>query len=172
MRIGVAVPVAALIVVSAFAGSTSVAKAPEYTEVELTWTPDAQDIAPGGPVVIDTFVSEGHPFGRHIVSTRNPRSQVGTDSRSGKWSIALDTNAQGVVTSNCHGTFVIERVVISTTTTEQTVHYGGILKIKGCTNARKFRQLEPGKLGELTGETVCTISRCTGELDIDGHIKY
>jgi hypothetical protein len=173
-RIGAAVPVAAILLVSAFAGSTSVAKPPppEYTEVELTWTPDSQDIQPGSPVVIDTFVSEGHPFGRHIVSTRNPRSQVGTDTRAGKWSIALDVNGQGVVTSDCHGTFRIERVVLQTTTTEQTVKYGGVVKIKDCTNAKKFRRLEPGKLGELQGETTCTISRCTGDLDIDGHIKY
>jgi hypothetical protein len=168
------VPVAAILLLLAlFAGATSgaMSKGFEYHEVDLSWVPDAQDIDPG-PVVVDSFVSEGEPFGRHLVNTRTPRSQTGGAIRTGTWRINLDTNQGGEVTSSCGGTFRIERVVLDTTETEQRVKYGGVVKIKDCHNARKFRRLEPGKLGNLRGETTCTISRCRGSLDIEGHVGF
>jgi hypothetical protein len=138
-------------------------------DVDMFWTPDAQDLDPG-PIVVDSFVSEGPPFARSIATTYTPRSQTGGDMRSGRWEIYVGPGTD--TQSKCFGTFKLDRNVVRTEDDFQEVEYGGVLKIKGCRKAKEFKKLQPGKLGTLRGETICTLRRCKGTLEIEGDIRY
>lgn len=143
---------------------------PTKHDVNLLWKPDAQDIVRGKEIVLDTFDSFGPPFGRDKpVETRTPRSQIGTDERSGKWLVSL---TPGKDPGGCWGTFAIERNVIETTATQQTVQYGGTVRLKGCKGVKKFRNVLTGKLADLQGETICTADGCRGGLRISGTLRY
>src|SRR4051794_4694062 len=166
----VSIPLAVVLLTGAFASSIGAAKSAEVArhDVRLTWTPDNQDIVPG-PLVVDTFDSHGPPFGEKPVETRTPRSQIGQDTRSGKWRIFV---SPGSDPGRCVGTFDLDRDVLETTQTTQTVRYDGTVHIKGCVNSPKFRRAQPGKLGDVHGKSVCTATACTGGLKITGSIRY
>ena len=137
--------------------------------VDLRWTPDAQDIV-GGPIILDTFDSFGPPFGENRpVEIRTPRSQIGTDQRSGRWTVFL---TRGNNPGSCRGTYEVDRDVIETTPTYQIVKFDGSARITDCRGVRKFRKVEAGRLGKLTGRSECTVSGCGGALKIRGHIRF
>lgn len=168
----VSVGLLATALLALFATATSTAAGIKEHDVDLFWTPDAQDIDPG-PVVVDSFLSEGEPFGRELAATETPRSQTGGDIRTGKWTIYLGSGSvQNQNQARCFGTFNIDRNVIETTETHQEVQYGGVLRIKGCAKAKKFKNVKPGKLGTLEGGTNCNLRRCKGTLRIEGEIRY
>ena len=151
------------------APSASSAKASSHP-VDLLWKPDEQDIAPGNPTVLDTFDSFGPPFGKNKpVETKVPRSQVGTDTRSGRWEVTV---RPGQDPKRCVGTFEVDRDVIETTQTSQTVKFDGTARIDDCKGLKKFRDLKPGKLGHISGKSYCTKSGCTGGLKIKGTLRY
>jgi hypothetical protein len=52
------------------------------------------------------------------------------------------------------------------------VQYGGTLKLKGCTNTKKYEDAKAGRFGELQGETMCTARHCLGGLQITGTMRY
>jgi hypothetical protein len=137
--------------------------------VDLRWKPDEQDIA-GGPIILDTFDSFGSPFGeKRPLETRTPRSQIGTDQRSGTWTVYL---TPGNNPGTCSGTFEVDRKVIETTATYQIVEFDGSARLRNCRGVRKFRNVEPGRLGKLTGRSECTAGGCGGGLRIRGRIRF
>lgn len=137
--------------------------------VDLLWKPDQQDIH-SGAIVFDTFDSFAPPFGHERpVETQTPRKQIGSDQRSGKWWVYL---TKGKNPGSCSGTFQVERNVIETTPTSQTVQYGGSLRLTGCKGVKKFSNVQPGRLGRLQGETLCTANHCRGGLEIVGTLRY
>jgi hypothetical protein len=177
VRIGAGIgitSIAALALMTAFAGSTSVAKRAgvKKHEVDLLWKPDVQDLYPGKNTVVDTFESSGPPFGDETAETLTPRSQVGRDSRSGKWRVLVNPGAHGPEPGMCFGTYKSDRNVIETTETHQIVQYGGSLRVDGCKNTKKFKNVQPGPYGELQGETFCTVNECRGGLEVTGSMRY
>jgi hypothetical protein len=138
-------------------------------DVNMFLAPAAQDVNPG-PIVVDQFSTEGPPFGYETFNTFTPRSQTGGLIRSGEWEVLINSGQQNQ--GACFGTFRIERNVIETTDDYQRVDYGGNLRIKGCRKAKEFKNVRPGKLGTLTGRTICTLRRCKGTLWIEGEIRY
>ena len=164
----------------ALSGTVAHATAPDPNEtdragdvsrhrVDLKWKPDSQDII-SGPVIVDTFDSFGPPFGENRpVETHTPRNQIGTDERSGKWTVFL---TRGDNPGKCFGTFEVDRDVIETTPTSQTVDFDGTASLRGCSGARKFRNAVPGRIGKLNGRSFCTARGCNGALKVRGHIRY
>jgi hypothetical protein len=164
-----AAPVSAPAATAAPDVSAKVAAAATKHDVDLLWKPDVQDNIPG-PIVEDSFDSYGPPFGKEApLVTRIPRKQVGSDQRSGKWRVFL---TQGKDPGSCSGTFSLELNVIETTTTHQTVQYGGTVRLTKCKGVKKFRNVQPGKLGDLQGETICTANSCRGGFEIDGILRF
>lgn len=151
-------------------GGTERAGSGSWHRVDLRWKPDDLDIVAPNPTIVDTFDSFGPPFGDGRPGEfRTPRSQVGTDQRSGKWAVFL---TRGNDPGKCFGTFELDRNVIRTTATYQIVEYDGSAQLRGCRGVRRFRNVEAGRLGKLTGRTVCRARRCDGGLNIRGNIRY
>src|SRR5215218_3016771 len=77
--------------VATMAGPAAGAKpggGPSSHAVAMTWTPKAQDITPNSPDVLDDFITDSRPFGKDVLlTTITPRSQIGTDRRSGDWTL-------------------------------------------------------------------------------------
>lgn len=170
---------AAVVVAAVVATSTSSASPDRSTDaakggtkkhaVDMTWKPDNQDFNPG-PVVFDDFDSFGPPFGDDaVVETKTPRKQIGTDERHGKWSVTLKP---GKGPDKCSGSFDVELNYIETTPTSQTIEYGGTVTLKSCKGSKTFRNVVPGKLGNLHGEITCRERSCRGGLNIDGSLRY
>jgi hypothetical protein len=151
-------------------GDTARAGDASWHRVDLHWKPDALDVIRPNPIILDTIDSFGPPFGfNRPGEMRTPRSQIGTDQRSGKWKVFL---TRGNNPGSCFGTFALDRRVIRTTATYQIVKYDGAARLGGCRGVRKFRDVVPGRLGALTGRTVCRVRGCDGGLDIKGNIRY
>ncbi|HEX6116144.1 MAG TPA: hypothetical protein VFY99_03520 [Solirubrobacterales bacterium] len=168
------VSLAAILLLSVFAGATAAAKAGDVTRhsVDLVWTPDNQDLHPGTPTIVDTFDSAGAPFGDQAAETRTPRDQMFEDTKRGKWILYLRARRPSQDPGVCKGTFEITKDVLETTATTQTVAYDGTMRIDGCRNTRKFRRVEAGRLGKVTGKSFCTVGSCRGGLKIKGQIRY
>ncbi len=170
----VAVVVSASLLLAFGAAPASAAKGGgvKKHDVDLTWKPKDQDIVSGSEAVHDTFSSFGPPFDdwdpAHV-ETSTPRDQVGQDTRTGTWFILF---GKAEKRAQCDGRFKIERDVIETNPSLQTIEYQGRVWIQRCIHSRRFAKLEPGKLGDLDGETTCTGAGCTGRLDIFGEIRY
>lgn len=171
--IGRGLPIAliAVLAVAAFAGPGAVASPGQAAKkphaVNWTWRADAQDIVPGGNEVLDNFIAFGRPFGKkeRTLTTSTPRSQIGTDRRSGDWTLFLGEG-------RCFGTFDVAREVIETTETSQTVSYNGTAKIDKCRKTSKLNGMKAGKIGTIDGETVCTAGGCQGGLVVKGTVRY
>ena len=134
--------------------------------VDWTWRADTQDIVPGDQV-LDNFDRLCRPFGKQerTLTTSTPRSQIGTDRRSGEWTLFLGDG-------RCFGSFDVDRNVIETTETSQTVSYEGTTKIEKCRKTPKFNGMKAGKIGTIEGDTVCTANGCRGGLIIKGSVRY
>ena len=98
------IPLAVLVLAFFCASATAVAPAKvKKHDVDLTWNPDDQDLVPGR-IVLDTFDSFGPPFGHDVaVETLTPRSQIGSDTRSGKWRVSVNPPAHGPDPGRCVG---------------------------------------------------------------------
>jgi hypothetical protein len=140
--------------------------------VDLLWTPDEQDTAPSSPTIHDWFDSTGSPFGAKPVETRTPRNQQFENTKRGKWFIYLPKGSPTQNPGICKGTFEITKNYVETTATSQTVTYDGELRLDGCTNTAKFRRAQPGRLGKVTGRSVCGVGSCSGGLRIRGRIRF
>jgi len=149
--------------------SAKLAAAAKKHTVDLLWKPDAQDYIPG-PLVVDSFDWYGPPFGKEVaLDTHVPRDQIGTDQRSGTWRVYLTKDK---VPGTCTGTFEVDRNVIETTETDQTVQYSGTVRLTRCEGVKKFKNVKPGKLGDLEGDTICTANGCRGGFRITGNLRY
>ena len=169
--LGAAFAFATVVLSMVFSAATAAAADVESHPVDLLWSPDEQDIYPNQPVITDTFDSTGPPFGPQAVETRTPRDQMFENTKRGKWLLYVKkrpSQAPGV----CEGKFEITKNYVETTATSQTVTYDGELRLDGCRNSRKFGRAQPGRLGKVTGRSVCTASSCSGGLKIKGRIRY
>jgi hypothetical protein len=170
---GRALQIAALAaVLVAVPGVATAAAAVESHPVDLRWSPDAQDIYPSQPVIVDEFTSTGPPFGSQAVETHTPRDQQFENTKRGKWLLYLKKRDVTQEPGVCKGTFEITKNYVETTATSQTVTYDGEIRLEGCRRTARFRRAQPGRLGKVTGRSVCTVGSCTGGLRIKGQIRY
>ena len=140
--------------------------------VDLFWAPEQQDIDQTSPVIVDEFDSTGPPFGSQAAETRTPRDQQFENTKRGKWFIYVKKRDVTQPPGVCKGTFEITKNYVETTATSQTVTYDGELRLDGCQQTARFRRAQPGRLGKVTGRSVCTVGSCTGGLRIKGQIRY